>query len=59
VRESITALESALAELEDAKGDLPDDLRMELDEIIEQARGVLAALRNKTIEGSAQADATG
>lgn len=45
--EAINALESALAELEQAKDELPDDLRMELDEIIDATRAVLNTLRSK------------
>jgi hypothetical protein len=58
MRDAVTALESALGELEHARAELPDDLRTELDGIIEQARAVLASLR-ATTEDEGRADATG
>lgn len=48
MRDAITALESALGELEQARSELPEDLRAELTEIIEQARSILASIRAKT-----------
>lgn len=58
MRDAITALESALASLEHARGDLPDDLRTELDGIIRQARLVLESLAAPT-EDAGRAGATG
>lgn len=45
MRDAINALESALAELENARAELPEDLRGELDGLIEQARSVVSSLR--------------
>jgi hypothetical protein len=60
MRDVITALEAAVGELTDARGELPEDLRMEVDRIIDQARSVLASLRAKgATEDSDRADATG
>jgi hypothetical protein len=50
VREAIAALESALTELQNARDGLPDDLRRELEKIVEEARVVLASLRAKSAE---------
>ncbi|MGH7860539.1 MAG: hypothetical protein ACREQY_24675 [Candidatus Binatia bacterium] len=47
MRETVTALESALRELEAARSELPEDLGAELDAIIERARSVLAAIRSR------------
>jgi len=47
VREAIAALESALGELEHAQRELPDDLRLELNKIVENARALLESLRAK------------
>jgi len=47
VREAIAALESALSELEHARNELPEDLRAELAKIVENARALLASLREK------------
>jgi hypothetical protein len=44
MRDAITALEAALAELEHARAELPEDLRADLDEIIGQAKAVLQSL---------------
>lgn len=55
MRDAISALESALASLEHARGDLPEDLRTELDAIIAQARSVLASLDATADEGPAGA----
>jgi hypothetical protein len=60
MRDAIAALEAAMSELEQARAELPDDLRTELDGIIEQTQSVLSALRAKAAtEGSDRADATG
>ena len=60
MRDAIAALEAAMAELEQARAELPDDLRSELDGIIEHTRSVLSALRAKAAtEDSDRADATG
>jgi len=60
MRDAITALESALASLEHARGDLPDDLRTELDGIIRQARSVLESLgQTVPTEDAGRAGATG
>ena len=48
MREAIAALESALTELEHARDGLPDDLKRELEKIVEDARAVLASLRAKS-----------
>lgn len=45
MREAIAALESAVGELEHARDELPDDLKLELAKIVEQARAVLNSLR--------------
>jgi hypothetical protein len=58
MRDAITALEAALGELENARAELPDDLRPELDGIIEHARSVLTSLR-ASIADEDRADATG
>lgn len=58
MRDAVTALEAALSELQNARSELPDDLRTELDGIIEQARSVLASLR-ATTAGEGPAGATG
>lgn len=58
MRDAITALQSALAELENARDGLPDDLRTELDAIIMQARAVLTSLEGATAD-SDPADAPG
>jgi hypothetical protein len=47
VREAIAALESALGELEHARGELPEDLRTELNKIVDDARALLESLRAK------------
>lgn len=57
MRDAVTALEAALSELEHARAELPDDLRTELDGIIEHARSVLASLRASTAERSEAASA--
>jgi signal transduction histidine kinase len=59
VRDAITALEAALAELERARAELSEDLRTELDAIIGQAKAVLAALERLPTEDADQADETG
>lgn len=59
MRDAITALESALAELERARAELPEDLRSELDGIIEQARSVVDSLRATSTADEGPADATG
>jgi hypothetical protein len=48
VREAIAALESALSELEHARNELPEDLRVELATIVENARALLASLRERS-----------
>ena len=58
MRDAISALQTALASLEHARGDLPDDLRTELDAIIRQARSVLESLGGSTAD-EGRADATG
>jgi len=50
VREAIAALESALGELEHAQRELPDDLRAELQKIVENARVLLESLRAKSAD---------
>lgn len=50
MREAIAALESALAELEHAHGELPDDLREELAKIVAEARALLESLRAKAAD---------
>jgi hypothetical protein len=47
VREAISALESAVGSLEQARDGLPEDLKAELAKIVDQARIVLASLRAK------------
>jgi hypothetical protein len=59
MRDAIAALEAALAELEHARAELPDDLRTELDAIIGRAKAVVASLERTTTEGEAPADAPG
>jgi hypothetical protein len=61
MRDAINALEAALTELEHARAELPDDLRAELDAIIDQARSVLASLEGKAsvTEDVGPADAPG
>ncbi len=64
MRDAITALESALTELESAREGLPEDLRKELDAIIVQARGVIRSLEGSVttedpIGDSGRADAPG
>ena len=58
MRDAISALESALGELESAREGLPEDLRAGLDAIIKQARDVLASLEGATAD-SDPADAPG
>lgn len=48
MREAIAALESALGSLEQARDELPEDLRRELAPILEQARAVLESIRGKS-----------
>jgi hypothetical protein len=50
VREAIAALESALGELEHARSELPEDLRTELEKIVENARALLESLRVKSAD---------
>ncbi len=59
MRDAITALEAALAELEHARAELPDDLRTELDAIIGRAKAVLASLETSATEGEDPAAAPG
>ncbi len=66
MQDAIAALESALASLELARAEMPDDLRTELDSIVDQARNVLRSLSGTTGGGSTsstggagQAGATG
>lgn len=59
MRDAITALEAALAELENARAELPDDLRTELDAIISRAKAVLGSLGAKSTEDEDPADAPG
>lgn len=59
MRDAITALEAALAELEHARAELPDDLRSELDAIIGKAKAVLASLGANVTEDEDRADAPG
>jgi hypothetical protein len=40
-------MESALSELEHAHNELPEDLRIELQKIVEHARALLESLRAK------------
>jgi hypothetical protein len=47
MRDAIAALETALGSLEEARSELPPDLRGELGDIIEQARAVLESIRAK------------
>lgn len=59
MREAITALQAALRELEQARGELPEDLRSELDGIIERSQAVLDSLRaSGATEASDRAGAT-
>ena len=44
MQDAVTALRSAIGELEDAQRALPDDLSREVSGVIEQARSVLQAL---------------
>lgn len=48
MRESITALESAISELVQAKDVLPDELATKLDEIIAQARALMDSLQERS-----------
>ena len=50
MREAIAALESALGSLEHAGGELPADLRSDLEKIVDEAKALLASLRTKTAE---------
>lgn len=65
MRDAITALEAALAELANAREGLPEDLTKELDAIIAQARNVIRSLEGSATtedavtEGSGRADAPG
>lgn len=58
MRDAVTALEAALSELEHARAELPQDLRTELDGIIEGARSLLTSLRAST-EDEGRAGETG
>lgn len=60
MRDAINALETALAGLEQARDELPEDLRSSLDDIVAQSRSVLESLRRKAAtEDADPADATG
>lgn len=48
MREAIAALEAALGQLDQARAELPDDLRAELAGIIDQARAILDSIRAKS-----------
>lgn len=59
MRDAITALEAALAELENARAELPKDLAVEVDEVMKHTRDLLDSLRTRSAdsEGSGS-DAT-
>lgn len=48
MREAIAALEAAVRELDQAREELPEDLRAELAGIIDRAHAVLGSLRAKS-----------
>lgn len=56
MRESITALESAISELVQAKDVLPDELATKLDEIIAQARELMDSLQSRDEPGSGSSE---